>query len=104
MLWQPKSLLEAEGRPTRREMFFALVGIPAFLAYIIVFSVRIYRGFRGEPLTISSRLNIEVQLTGDFWYFSAGIALYFMLITLFVLMLWACALQCQRWLYWRCRV
>jgi len=103
MLLYPQAELEEEGPPSRKEMFWALAAIPVLLLQITVWSLRVIRGFRGEPLQLSSSLGIEVRPTDPSWHFAAGVALYLVAIVFALLMLWVCAVQFQRWSYWRGR-
>ena len=101
MLWHSRSELEEEGRPARKELFWAVAVTPLLLSQIVDWTIRIIQGFQGEPLEISSWFDIYASWSEPTWHFAAGVALYVALIVFALLLLWACTLQFQRWLYWR---
>ena len=103
MIWHSKSELESEGRPNRKEIFYAIAATPILLTQIIAWTCRIFRGFQGDALTVSSVLEIEVLKSEPTWHFAAAIAMYLTLIVIALLLLGACTLQFQRWLFWRRR-
>ena len=104
MFWHSKAELEDEGPPSRKEMFWAVAITPLLLFQISAWSVRVFRAFGGEPLSITRWLGkIDVSRTGPSWQFAAGILLYLVLIAFALFLLWACTLQFQRWSYWRGR-
>lgn len=100
MLWHSRSELEEAGRPARKELFWALAVAPLLIFQTVAWTVRIIRGFQGEPLEISAWFDIYALRSEPTWHFAAGVALYVALIAFALLLLWACALQFQRWLYW----
>ena len=95
--------LEREGRPSRRELAWATIAIPFLLTVLTVWTHRVWRSFDGHPLEISGLLGISVRKAGPTWHYIGGLAFYAVLIIGCFLVLWACALQMQRWLYWRDR-
>lgn len=101
MLWHSKTELENEGPPSRKELLWAILVTPLLLFQIISWSYRIIGGFNGEPLQISSWFEVDVLQSGSSWHFTAGVAMYLVFIAFALLLLWACALQFQRWLHWR---
>ena len=103
MLWHSETELEYEGRPSRKEMFWAVAATPLFIFQVIAWSLRIIRGFDGQPLVISSLFNIYASRSEPSWHFAAGVMMYVIFIAFALLLLWASALQFQRWLYWRHR-
>lgn len=103
MLWHSKSELEEEGRPARKELFWAAAATPLLLFQAVAWISRVIRGFQGEPLEISGWFDIHALRSEPTWHFAAGVGLYLALIAFALLLLWACTLQFQRWLYWRGR-
>lgn len=103
MLWYSKAELENEGPPSRKEMLWSVAATPILLFQIIAWSLRIVRGFRGEPLQVSSWFEIDVLRSEPSWHFPAGVVMHLSFITFALFLLWACTLQFQRWLYWRGR-
>jgi hypothetical protein len=101
MLWHSRSELEAEGPPTKNEMFWVIAVTPLLIAQIASMIRRIVVGFQGDPFQISIFIPIEVTRSGSSWPFAAVIALYAVLIVFLTILLWACALQLQRWAFWR---
>ena len=100
MLWLSRSELIEEGRPTRKELFFAVALTPLLLFQIVTLTIRIIRGFRGWPLEISGLLDIYVLRSEQTWHFAAGVTLYIALIAFALFVLWGCTLLFQRWLFW----
>lgn len=103
MLWNSRSELEAQGPPTRKDKFWAIVVTPLLIAQIASMIRRIVVALQGEPFQISIFIPIEVTRSGSSWQFAAVIAFYAMLIVFLTIILWACALQLQRWVFWRRR-
>ena len=101
MIWHSRIELEREGSPSRKELLWALTATPLLLAQIVVWSLRIIRGFDGEPLIVSSLFEIDFIRAEPSWHFAAGVAMYIACIAIAVVLLWACTLQFQRWAYWR---
>ena len=95
--------LENEGRPSRKELLWAVAATPLLIVQVIGWSLRLIRGFRGQPLEISSWFDIYVSRSEPSWHFAAGVAMYVVFLAFALLLLWACTLQFQRWLYWRHR-
>lgn len=104
MLWRSKAELEKEGRPSLNEIFWALAATPLLLFQIVGCGVRIFRGLRGEPLQVSSWFEIDVFLSDPSWSFAGGVTMYMIFIAFWLLLLWVCVLQIQRWLYWRSHI
>lgn len=103
MLWHSKTELERDGRPNRKELFLALAATPLLLFQITAWSLRIVRGVQGEPLPVSTWLEIELFRSASSSLFAVGVALYLLCIVFASLLLWGCALQLQRWFYWNGR-
>ena len=104
MLWHSRSELEAEGRPSRNELFWAVAATPLFLFQIVGWTRRIIDGLHGEPLVISSWFDLYALRSEPTWHFAAGVAMYVIFIAFALVLLWACSLQLQRWLFWRNRI
>lgn len=103
MLWLSRTDLEDEGPPSRKEMFYAVAAAPLLVFQIASWSLRVWYGFRGAPLEVSGLLAINVHWSESQWQFAAGLTMYCVFIAFALLLLWACCLQLQRWLYWRGR-
>jgi hypothetical protein len=95
--------LEEQGPPTRKEMFWAIAVTPLLIAQIASMIRRIVVAFQGDPFQFSIFIPIEVARSGSSWQFAAVIAFYAVLIVFLTIILWACALQLQRWVFWRRR-
>ena len=103
MLWHSRTELEEQGPPTRKEMFWAIAVTPLLIAQTASMIRRIVVAFQGDPFQISIFIPIEVARSGSSWQFAAVIAFYAVLIVFLTIILWACALQLQRWVFWRRR-
>ncbi|WP_409676645.1 hypothetical protein [Blastomonas sp.] len=84
-------------------MLWALAATPLLLFQILSWSKRIIGGFQGEPLQVSRWLELDVLKSDPTWHFTAAVVVYLIFIAFAALLLWACALQFQRWLFWRRR-
>ena len=103
MLLHSRSELEAEGPPSRKELFWAAAATPLLLFQIIIWSKRVIDGFRGQPLQLSIFFEIEALKSDPNWHFAVVVGIYIVCIAFAALLLWACTLQFQRWLFWRGR-
>ena len=101
MLLHSQSELEDEGRPSRKELFWAVAATPLLLSQIVSNTIRILHGFQGAPLKISGWFDVYVLRSQSTWHFAAAVGLYVVFIAFALLLLWACTLQFQRWLFWR---
>lgn len=84
-------------------MFCAVALIPILIAQIASTIKRIVIGFEGHPFQVSIFIPLEVSRSASSWHFAAVIAIYAVLIAFGTIILWACALQLQRWVFWRRR-
>jgi hypothetical protein len=100
MLWHTKEELEAEGRPRRNELIWALLALPLLLTQLTVWITRIWRSLGGDPIEI---LVFQAKITGPLLPFVGVLMIYAIAIIIVILLLWVCCLQGQRWLYWRRR-
>jgi hypothetical protein len=100
MLWHTKDELEAEGRPGRKEMIWALLAFPLLLTQLTVWISRVWRSFHGHPLESGGT---EATMSGAIWPSVGVLAIYIVAIVVAAVLLWACCLQAQRWIYWRRR-
>ena len=103
MFLHSRSELEVEGRSSRKELFWAAAISPLLLFQIVGWTLRIIRGFQGEPLEISSWFDLYALRSEPTWHFAGGVAMYLIFIAFALVLLWACSLQFQRWLFWRSR-
>jgi hypothetical protein len=92
--------LEEEGRPSRKQMVWVLLAFPLLLTQLTVWITRVWRSFHGHPL---GSIGIEATVTGALWPFVGVLAIYAVAIAFAGVLLWACCLELQRWLYWRRR-
>lgn len=103
MIWHSQIELENSGPPTRRELFWAIAATPLLLSQIVIWSIRLIRSFNGEPLVVSSLLDISVMQAGGSWIYPAAVGFYLVTIVIVLFLLWSCTLELQRWAYWRRR-
>ncbi|MDX2211436.1 MAG: hypothetical protein SFV20_13890 [Sphingopyxis sp.] len=101
MMWLSVSELEEEGPPSRNVMVWVMIAVPIILTQISVFLYRLVQSLNGHPLEISERLGIVAHIDGPAWAYVTAALFYTVLIALFMVLLWGCALNFQSWLYWR---
>jgi hypothetical protein len=100
MLLHTKEELEAEGRVRRKELIWALLAFPFLLTQLTVWITRVWRSFGGHPI---ESFGLQAKITGPLLPFVGVLMIYAVAIIFAILLLWACCLQAQRWLYWRRR-
>ena len=95
--------LLADGRPTRSDMFWVLVGGPLVALQVGVTIWRLVNAAFGKPLVVSGWFDIAVSAASPWWHLVAGVAFHLVILTILSLVLWGCAMQIQRWWFWRKR-
>ena len=95
--------LLADGRPTRSEMLWLLVGGPLIALQVGVTISRLVNAAFGKPLLVSNWFEITVSTTSPWWHFVAGVTFHVVILTILSVVLWGGAMQIQRWWFWRRR-
>lgn len=103
MFWHSTRELEQEGRPGRKELLWVVLALPLLLTQLAIWTYRVFQSFDGQPLIISDTAGIVVHRSAPLWQYVGGLTFYLVLMVLNIALVWACALQIQRWLYWRGR-
>lgn len=96
-----KQELEDVGKPTREDLLWAAFTFPLFASLAGVCGYRLIRVAIGYDLTFSAFFDRTLSATGGGPSFAAGIVLYLAIFLIALAGLWWCAIQAQRWWYWR---
>lgn len=103
MIWPSQRELESNGPPSRRDLIWALAATPLLLSQIVIWTIRVVSSFDGQPLVVSSLLDISVMRAGESWAYLTAVGFYVVASVIVLFLLWGCALEFQRWAYWRRR-
>ncbi|MXO52279.1 hypothetical protein GRI42_13275 [Erythrobacter gaetbuli] len=95
--------LLVDGRPTRSDIFWALLGGPLVALQVTVSIWRLVSAAFGKPLIVSGWFDITVSTASPWWHLVAGVMFHLVILTILSLVLWGCAMQIQRWRFWRKR-
>jgi hypothetical protein len=96
-----KQELEDVGKPTRSDLLWAAFVFPIFSGLAVVSAYRLIRAALGHDLTLSAIFEKSLSFAGGSLTFAAGIGFYVAVLLIACVGLWWCAVQMQRWHYWR---
>lgn len=96
-----KQELEEVGKPTQSDLLWTAFMCPLFLVLGGISAFRLIRASIGYELTLSAVFDKTLSLSGGVITFAAGISLYIVILLITLVGLWWCAVQVQRWYYWR---
>ena len=97
-----EELLE-DGRPTRSDIFWTLLGGPLVALQVTVSIWRLVSAAFGKPLIVSGWFDITVSTASPWWHLAGGVMCHLVILIALSFVLWGCAVQIQRWWFWRKR-